>query len=76
MAANDLSTEKRPIPSWAEVYQPGTLASQQRQAEQQAAQIANPPAWVNLMLPPGDPRRKRAVWQQINPGVPYPEDGQ
>jgi len=24
------------------------------------------------MLPPGDPRRKRAVWQQINPGVPYP----
>ncbi len=76
MATNDLSTEKRPIPSWAEVYQPGTLASQQRQAEQQAAQIANPPAWALQMLPRDDPRALRARWEIINPGVPYPEDGQ
>src|SRR6266568_7429199 len=27
MAANDLSTEKRPVPSWAEVFRPATLAS-------------------------------------------------
>ena len=34
MATNDLSAEKRPIPSWAEVYQSTTLASQQMRAEQ------------------------------------------
>ena len=70
MPTNDLSAEKRPIPSWAEVYRAGTLASQQRQAEQQAAQIANPPAWT---LPRNDPRALRARWESINPGIPYPE---
>jgi len=60
-------------PRLADVY----AANRAKEVEEEASRTKETPEWITnwafSKLPANHPEKKRWLWSQLNPGVPYPE---
>jgi hypothetical protein len=67
-------TEKRP--RLADIFAESAAKEAAERAQKPPEYADWAKDWAISRLPANHPTRKRAVWEQVNPGVPYPEEGQ